>query len=166
MKCCVTGHRPPGFPFPRSESHETYIAYLNVLHQTLESFIQNGYSEFVSGMADGADLDFASQVLLLKKNYPFITLEAALPYPLSLTNPCSGTSKKRRDMIKACDVVQEISPYYHRGCMQKRNEYMVNQSNLILAIWNQTEKGGTWNTIRYARERQKNIHYLLLADLS
>lgn len=39
---------------------------------------------------------------------------------------------------------------------------MVDHSLLVLAIWNGMEKGGTWNTIRYARQKEKAIQYIRL----
>ena len=60
-------------------------------------------------------------------------------------------------LLASADYVKAISDHYSRFCMQKRNEYMVNQSDLILAFWNGIGHGGTWNTIRYARARRKKI---------
>ena len=48
--------------------------------------------------------------------------------------------------------------------MQLRNQYMVDNSDLVLAIWNGKESGGTWNTIKYARKQGKKIQYLMLND--
>ncbi len=48
--------------------------------------------------------------------------------------------------------------------MQKRNEYMVDKSNLVLAIWNGDKSGGTWNTIKYAMKKGKNIRYIMLNE--
>ena len=48
--------------------------------------------------------------------------------------------------------------------MQKRNMYMVDRADLVLAIWNGEEKGGTWNTIRYARKKEKALQYSMLNE--
>ena len=79
MVCCVTGHRPKGFPFEREEYEDLYIKYKEKLLFEIEKMINEGYSHFISGMADGADLDFANVVLELRIYYPNITLEAAMP---------------------------------------------------------------------------------------
>ncbi len=162
MICCVTGHRPGGFPFSRSEADQGYVVYMDTLSKTMENLIQNGYDHFISGMAEGADLDFARLVLQHKQKYPHILLEAALPYPNRSAKQIYETTKERASILAQCDLVQEVSPAYHRGCRQKRNIYMVDKADMVLAIWNGTEKGGTWNTIRYARQKERNIRYILL----
>ncbi len=43
MVCCITGHRPQGFPFPRDEADERYIQYKKILFQSIEKLILNGY---------------------------------------------------------------------------------------------------------------------------
>lgn len=162
MICCVTGHRPDGFPFIRNQNDPSYTRYMNTLSETIEELMQNGYSHFITGMAEGADMDFARLVLHHKAHHPHIVLEAALPYPVPSCNHISVAVQDRIALLEHCDKVVEISPAYHRGCMQKRNIFMVDQADLVLAIWNGTEKGGTWNTIRYARQQNKPIRYIQL----
>ena len=162
MICCVTGHRPDGFPFDRIETDPNYMEYMETLSQIIEELIQSGYNHFITGMAEGADLDFAHLVLQHRKNHPHIRLEAALPYPIRAAKHIRITSQERSSILEQCDSVQEVSPAYHRGCMQKRNMFMVDKADLVLAIWNGTEKGGTWNTIRYARQKNKSIRYIYL----
>jgi hypothetical protein len=42
--------------------------------------------------------------------------------------------------------------------MQRRNEAMVNNSNLVLSLWNPEKKqGGTFNCIQYAIKKDKPI---------
>lgn len=43
--------------------------------------------------------------------------------------------------------------------MQKRNKYMVDKSNLLIAIYNGCE-GGTKQTIEYARQQNININII------
>ena len=134
MVCCVTGHRPKGFPFPRENGDVLYESYLRELKRELELLISDGVNYFISGMAEGADLDFANEVICIRQTGFEISLEAALPYPLQGQN---NKIENRRDaLIKKCDVFVEVSPYYFRGCMHKRNRYMVDKSDIILAIWN------------------------------
>ena len=65
MICCVTGHRPKGFPFPCDLENPYFLIYLEVLKDTVVELIYEGYEHFISGMANGVDLDFASTVSTL-----------------------------------------------------------------------------------------------------
>ena len=162
MICCVTGHRPEGFPFSRIEGDHDYSAYMDTLSNCIENLIQNGYDHFITGMAAGADLDFARIVIRYKQKYPHILLEAALPYPDPSEKHITETTREKASILESCDLIQAVSPAYHRGCMQKQNIFMVDKADLVLAVWNGTERGGTWNTIRYARQKERAIQYIRL----
>lgn len=83
MICCVTGHRSKGFPFLRHCEEFAYVEYIEQLRKEIRSLIDEGYDHFISGMAEGVDLDFASCVLELGEREKGIILEAALPCPIS-----------------------------------------------------------------------------------
>lgn len=163
MVCCVTGHRPKGFPFPYDYRGIEYMLYFNTLFCEIENLIKQGYRHFITGMADGADIDFA-KCILYWKNKENITLEAALPYPITTQKKPTNHIEIRNKILVECDKISVISPYYHNGCMQKRNQYMVDKSDIVLAIWNNSCKGGTWNTIKYARSKGKSIRYIMLNE--
>lgn len=59
-------------------------------------------------------------------------------------------------IIKKADYVKYVSPEYSPACFQIRNEYMVNHSNLLIAVYN-GEAGGTRNTLKYAKNRDVEI---------
>lgn len=40
---------------------------------------------------------------------------------------------------------------------QDRNEHMVDLADEVICYWNGEEKGGTWNTIKYARKMGKPV---------
>lgn len=166
MICCVTGHRPQGFPFERESLNSIeFNIYLNQLYKITKELIYNGYSYFITGMAEGADIDFAKSVIYYRDFYEHIKLEAALPFPINQNKTIIEYKKDRDFILKMCDITKIISPYYFRGCMQKRNRYMVDNSDLVLAIWNGKESGGTWNTIKYARSKNKEIRYIMLNEI-
>ena len=167
MVCCVTGHRPKSFPFRIAEDKDAeYFLYIDLLYNTVEKLIYEGYSHFITGMADGADIHFGQCVSYYKDDFEYIKLEAALPYPIRSAKNPTQYMDEREDLLLECDIKTEVSPCYFKGCMQKRNRYMVDKSDLVLAIWNGSHSGGTWNTIKYARSKNKEIRYIMLNELS
>ena len=165
MICCVTGHRSKGFPFSHDDYCMEYMIYQYVLHNEVERLLREDYRDFVCGMAEGADLDFAQAVMYYRSAEGSISLEAALPYPIRPSKRITKYSDNRDDILCGCDRITIVSPYYHKGCMQKRNQYMVDKSDLVLAIWNSEHSGGTWNTIHYALSKGKTVRYIMLNEV-
>lgn len=66
--------------------------------------------------------------------------------------------RKRYDVIlSVADIIKLVSDEeYKPWLMQKRNEYMVNLSDKIIAVWNGS-KSGTQNCIKYATKLGKEI---------
>ncbi len=167
--CCCTGHRPKGFLWNyEDKSCELHKEYLQILEYAIEQAItKNGFGYFISGGAIGADMDFSETVINLREKYPHIQLEIAVPCA-NQDLKWSKTDKERYHYIlEKADRVTILSPYYHRGCMHQRNRYMVDKSELIIAVWNESQSGGTYNTLRYAERKQnKYIDYILLPNAS
>ena len=70
--CCVTGHRPGGFPWVYNDKTcPEHREYLQTMHTLLEKLItEQGFDFFICGGAIGVDMDFAETVLCLKEKYP------------------------------------------------------------------------------------------------
>ena len=64
--------------------------------------------------------------------------------------------------MRKADLVRFICPGYSRACFQIRNEWMVDHSARVIAVFN-GEKGGTKNTIDYAKRQKVGVH---LADIN
>ena len=164
--CCCTGHRPKGFPFEYGKDKKRHKEYLKALEEKIKLVITDyGITNFISGMALGVDLDFAEIVLKLKKKYP-IKLECAVPCP-NQTIKWNGEDKLRYDeIIKKADEVNLISEKYTPECMLKRNRYMADKSDVVIAVFNGIEQGGTWYTINYARNKNKQTEIINLCELN
>ena len=155
--CCCTGHRPKSFPFEYGKDKKRHKAYLKALEEKIELAISfYGITSFISGMALGVDLDFAEIVLKLrdKKHYP-INLECAVPCPNQTLKWSEADKIRYNSILQRADYVNVISKYYSFDCMLKRNRYMVDKSNLLIAVYNGVKTGGTHYTIDYANK--KNI---------
>lgn len=153
-RCCFTGHRPD-----KMDHGEKEIKPL--LEKAIDEAIENGYVTFITGMAMGVDIWAAEIVLERKKKNPNLHLICALPHP-NFEKPRSMTEKMRYNkIIKKADFVKEINDHYFRACYQVRNEWMVDHSNLIIAMFN-GQKGGTKNTIDYAKRKGKKIYNCII----
>ncbi len=162
--CCCTGHRPKGFPFKYGIDGQKHNIYLKMLEQKIELAINEyGITNFISGMALGVDMDFAETVLKLRNKYP-VKLECAIPCP-DQTLKWNDKDKLRYDgILKRADEINIISERYTPDCMLKRNRYMVDKSELIIAVFNGIQKGGTWYTIKYAKSKNKIIELIDLCE--
>ncbi len=151
--CCFTGHRPSAYSFGYDESADGCKQMKATLGMYVYRAIKNGFTHFITGMAMGADMWAAEVVLYYKKEFPHITLEAAVPCP-SQTDKWGREMKERYERILSlCDKVTVISPKYTSHCMHERDRYMVDHSDLCLAVYNGKATGGTAYTVRYAREK-------------
>ena len=74
--------------------------------------------------------------------------------------------KRYQNILVNADVVNILFSGYSPWCMGRRNRYMVDKSEKLLAIWNASEKSGTYNTIRYANKINKQIDYIMLPALN
>ena len=156
--CCFTGYRPSKMPFPLAESSPEYIKLENKLIDAVFSLPDEGCCTFYSGMAMGFDIIAAETVLLLKnslKDKP-IKLICALPFPEQTEKYTDEWKERYKRILEQADEVVTVSDRYLRGCYQKRNEYMVNNSDVVIT-WFDGQSGGTKNTILYAQKKNKRI---------
>ena len=152
-RCCFTGHRPD-----KMELGEKEIKPL--LEKTIDDAIADGYVTFITGMAMGTDICAAEIVLERKKTNKDLHLICALPHP-NFESRRSITEKMRfNKIIKKADIVKEINDHYFTGCYQVRNEWMVDKSNLVIAVFN-GQKSGTKNTVDYAFRKEIGIRKVL-----
>ncbi len=162
---CVSGHRPDGLPwFKNGYNQKLHGEFTLILEEYLKFAIQNGFTHFIAGGALGVDTDFALLVLKLKRHGEKITLEIAVP--------CKGQEKYWNTEDKAvynyilqhADKVTYLSETYYSFCMQRRNEYMVENSDALLVCWNGIKKGGTYSTAKHAIRQGKLLLHVDLRE--
>lgn len=141
---CFTGHRkiPP----------EELPVVSKRLRDVLVDCINQGYLYFGAGGALGFDTFAAQTVLELKKEYPNIKLILVLPC-LEQTNGWSVKDIQEYERLKnEADKVVYVLDHYFRGCMQKRNRHLVDNSGLCICYMTEC-KGGTAYTVDYALKK-------------
>lgn len=145
--CCITGHR-------NISADKLEYVEQELLKEILQA-TQDGYRCFISGFAEGTDQIFACIITELKSEIPDLKLEAAIPYQNRLHR--LNKSKETKELLGNCDMVSLISEEYSRDCFMKRNIYMVENSTRVIAVYDGRNKGGTFQTIRYARVNGKAV---------
>lgn len=142
---CFTGHRPEKLTIPEDKVKSG-------LEQQIVQAIANGYTTFITGMAPGVDLWAGKIVADLRDNGLPIKLVAANPYPSFGKNWEPEWKSQHQQILARADLVESVCKGYNKGCFMARNKWMVDHSNLVIAVFN-GEKGGTKNTIDYARKQ-------------
>ena len=141
--CCFTGHRPENLP---GDYEELYIR----LEAAIRQAVSDGYDTFLTGMAKGFDMIAGDAVLRLKNHGFPIRLICAVPYKGFGEHIRDEWRDISRTLLSQADTVEYICPKSHPGCYQLRNEWMVDHSARVIAVYN-GEKGGTQNTIEYSQ---------------
>ena len=148
--CCVTGHRD--IPADKME----YVA--RQLEQEVELAIQEGYTHFISGFARGADLLFARAVAVQKDKGAKLALEAAIPYRGRLHSREEGFQQ----LLGRCDRITVVSEEYFPGCYMRRNRYMVDKAQRVVAVYDGRKGGGTGATVAYAKKISRQLRVIWL----
>ncbi len=154
MKISVTGHRPNklgGYSF------DVYCKLMDVFHSWL--YKNQEVDTVISGMALGWDQAVCEATLHMK-------IDLGRPIHLVAAIPCLGqdkmwpskSQKEYKKLLSRCDEVVYVSnqPYFP-SCMQERNCFMVNNSELVVALYNGDLSGGTFNCLQYAKKQNKPI---------
>ena len=157
MICAFTGHRPRGFDFGYDESAPECQRLKVRIRGEIEKLVESGVAAFISGMALGADTWCAEAVIALKGKYPFLRLIAAIPCPDQADRWPEADRKRYAGLLDACDEKYIVSPRYTSYCMMARNRFMVEKSDMILAVWNGRPGGGTAATVALAERLKKPI---------
>ena len=147
-----TGKRPQNLPWLFNEQDERCLQLKERLKAEIENCIKQGYTAFISGMALGVDTFVAETVLELKSRYPTITLEAAIPCESQSDKWYAADRERYRVLLNQCDKRTYVGREYTADCMLKRNKYMVDKANLLIAVCSELS-GGTGATVKCAQSK-------------
>lgn len=139
---CFTGHRI----MTEGQTQES----AKKLFETIEKLYKQGVVNFYAGGALGFDLTASVTLLNMKRTFPDLTLNLALPCK-NYNKKWSNAQIQLFERVKGrSDSIFYVNDEYSLSCMQQRNKYMVDRSSFCIAYLTQ-EKGGTFNTVKYAK---------------
>lgn len=159
--CAFTGHRPKKLPWGYNETDVRCVALKTALERQIRSLVQEGVTDFLSGMAEGIDLLAAEIVLNLRAEYPCIKLHCILPYKGQETEWPAASQARYHAILAQADSIIYVSRIFRKNCMLERNHFLAAHSDVLLAVYNGEHRGGTAATIRYA---QKLGHSVIILD--
>lgn len=114
--------------------------------------VKNDCDEAITGMALGVDTVFALAVLELKEEGYDIKLHCAIPCRNHACKWIKESIELYNYILSKSDIVKLVSDAEYKPClMQKRNEYMVDLADKVIAVWDGS-KSGTGNCVRYAEK--------------
>ena len=149
---CFSGHRPEKLTL-NGDSGSMVVRYLkSILYKEILDSIAAGYDRFITGLARGVDL-WAGEILMeLKAQGENISIIAVKPYKTHGDNFLGKEKFSLGRLLSKADEVICLADEYRKGCLQRRNEYMVDHSGKLIAVVSDY-RSGTGATIRYAEKQ-------------
>lgn len=145
----ITGHRPD-----KLGGYSEDI-YRRLVEMYVHVFKDLRPARVISGMALGADQAAAEAAISLE-----IPVIAAVPFEGQESRWPEMSQIQYHNILDRCSEVVVVCDGGFAGWkMQKRNEWMVDHSELLLTLWNGTP-GGTGNCVEYAKKVKKEMLHL------
>ena len=137
--CCFTGHRRRDLPFGGDISKQGVKNLISTIHLLCHEAYGRGIRTFITGMAEGSDLICGSVIMDMMH------------------------SEDHSLLLKMASAVVVTGDIGDSGRYRRRNQFMVNNSSELIAIYKEKQRGsGTLQTINMARHRELDIHIIEL----
>ena len=156
VTCCFTGHRPSKLPWRNNENDPRCLELKRKLFDIVDALYAAGIRKFICGMAPGCDMYFCEEALKLRDDREGVTVEAAIPCEEQAATWDEKTRNRYFRLVSECDFESMISNHYTSDCMLKRNMYMVDNSSVLVAVFD-GKLGGTMHTVNYAKKQGLEI---------
>ena len=147
--CAFAGNRPEDLDYDE-------VKVKAWLEEKIREAINEGYSDFITGMQRGVDLWAAEIVIKLKKEGNDIRLFAACAFRGMENAWVNAPRISYYYVLSEADEVVIVSQKPGRKAFLQRNCYMVDHASRLIAVYSGMGKG-TYNIINYAKERGLEI---------
>ena len=158
MAVAFTGHRPETIPYINDFNSRQYFALEKAVWQEVHRCINAGYTTFYCGAARGSDM-LCGEIILSEKitNHPELKLICAISFKEQARGWDFMEKLQYRELLRRSDRIVQVCDSYQRGCYHAQNRYMVDNSDVLIAIYNGEPGGGTAYTVKYALQQGKEI---------
>ena len=153
---CITGHRPS-----KLFGYDVHSSLYDTLRAEISKrliLLCNKYKEIccISGCALGTDTIFVEECQKLIDAGYNIHIKLAIPCRNHYARWSLEDRLRFEQMVDKYDHHYVVDGPYTANCLQLRNRYMVDHSDLILAVWDGSPSG-TGNCVRYAQSKGKQV---------
>ena len=128
-----------------------------MLAAQIVKLIEDGYTEFLSGMAPGVDMWAAQMILDLRENHPGLKLHCILPCAAQSAKWSAALQMQYRAILEQADSIIFVNRADRKNCMLERDRFLVSYASVVLAVYNGEKRGGTAATVRYARKLGREL---------
>lgn len=150
MNISFTGHRE----FDRER-------FEGALYRRILELASSTPITFWSGMAVGFDLSAAEAVLKARDWGADVRLNCVVPYVGQSLFFNDADTERYESIIRRANRVITLAEEYHRDVFFRRNDYLIEQADMLIAYFNGNfSSGGTAYTIRKARHARIPIENL------
>ena len=142
--CCFTGHK--------NLTQEQAIEALHLLIKRVNELTIKGYTHFISSFANDTDVLFAQIIGSFRYKNKDLILEVVIP----IENKLNSLDKIKYALMlynKVTVIQEQCGP----ECFQKRNKYMIDNSDVVVALWDEKTSKEAYNAVNYARSQGKEI---------
>ena len=154
--CCFTGPRPQNCSINFDNDNITLKRVKNDIRKYLIEAINNGYINFLCGMALGFDTLCFETLIEIKKEFQNIKLISVLPCKDQCKFWYMYQQNKYYDLLKQSDeTICLYDKFIGARCMIERNEFMVSNSSLLIAL--NSNSNGTQFTINFAKKQHTKV---------
>ena len=138
--CAFTGHRPQKLPWRRDETAPGCVALKEMLAAQISALVEDGYTEFLTGMAEGVDLWAAQIVLSLRVTNPALRLHCILPCTEQSVRWSAASQKQYRAILEQADSIIFVNRANKKDCMLERDRFLVSVTPRL--CWRSTTANG------------------------
>ena len=156
---CFSGHRLDKLPTGAMRR-----VVLSMLQEEIRKAVVRGVTTFYTGMAEGIDLYAADYIRGLRESNSSLRLICVKPFS-NCGNALRGLVRYQfNSVLASADAVIELSDHYYGTCFRMRNQYMIDHSDLLIAVMGES-RSGTGQTIRMAQRRMLPVHLIDITDV-
>ena len=166
--CAFTGPRPEKCNFSDDDLDDRFKTLQEVIRKQIIDLYYEGYEFFLTGMSRGVDMWCAEVVLYLQDKLPSLKLIAVIPFQGQEELWSNDYKREYYHILDNCYKVINITPTiksstYLNQCYLNRNRFMVDKSQVLLAVYSDKTadvRSGTRATVNFARRLNRRIIYI------